>query len=211
MNSLRRFFGIGSRSRARSYESKEAVAIKLLAAKGDIRAKSLLGRMYFKGECGVPQDYAEAALWLFAASEAGDADAQGLLGMALEQGLGVSCDYAKAAELYAKAAAQGVDAAAYFLGKLFLEGKGVPKDSTEAAKWFLKSAHAGNSGAQGILIALYLYGEGLPENSEEAYFWALVADRAKYPPALQLATEIAATLSSEKREEIKERARFWNP
>ncbi|VVP60468.1 hypothetical protein PS850_06207 [Pseudomonas fluorescens] len=145
---LARRAGASSGERQRPYETKDAIAIKVAAVNGDVRAKSMLGRMYFKGE-GVLQDHTEAAIWLHGAAEAGDADAQGLLGMAYEEGLGVSRDYSKAAELYRKAAEQGIDAAAYFLGNLFLEGKGVAKDSATAAKWFLASAQAGNTGAQG--------------------------------------------------------------
>lgn len=211
MNFFRKWFGVGrSNTPARPFETKEAVAIKVAATKGDVCAKSMLGRMYFKGE-GVPQNYLEAAIWLNAAAEAGDADAQGLLGMAYEEGLGVGQDFSKAAALYRKAAEQGADAAAYFLGKLFLEGKGVAKDATAAAKWFLTSARAGNTGAQGVLLALYMYGEGVPVNVQESYFWALLAAREKHPLALQLIPEIASTLTSQRRAETEQRVRDWKP
>ncbi len=204
-------FSVGrTNTPARPFETKEAVAIKVAATKGDVRAKSMLGSMYFKGE-GVPQNYLEAAFWLNAAAEAGDADAQGLLGMAYEEGFGVDQDFSKAAALYRKAADQGVDAAAYFLAKLFLEGKGVAKDTTVAIKWFLTSARAGNTGAQGVLLALYMYGEGVPVNAQEAYFWALLAAREKHPLALQLMPKITSTLTSQRRAEIEQRVRDWKP
>lgn len=219
MNFIRKWFGVGrSNTSARSFKTLEAesikvvaAAIKVAAAKGDTRAKSMLGRMFFNGE-GVPQNYLEAAFWLNAAAEAGDADAQGLLGMAYEEGFGVGQDFSKAAVLYRKAADQGDDAAAHFLAKLFLEGKGVAKDARAALKWFLMSARAGNTGAQGELLALfYAYGEGDPVYAQEAYFWALLAAREKHPVALQLMPEIASTLTSQRRAEIEQRVRNWKP
>lgn len=219
VNFFRKWFGVGrSNTPARSFETLEAesitavaAAIKEVAAKGDTRAKGILGRMYFNGE-GVPQNYLEAAFWLKAAAEAGDADAQGLLGMAYEEGFGVGQDFSKAAALYRKAADQGVDAAAYFLAKLFLKGKGVAKDATAALKWFLTSARAGNTGAQGeLLVLFYAYGEGDPVYAQEAYFWALLAAREKHPVALQLMPEIASTLTSQQRAEIEQRVRDWKP
>jgi TPR repeat protein len=207
MRFFRKLFGGAPVNRATSYDSKEVMAVKFLAMKGDVRAQSLLGRMFFKGDSGVIQDYTEALLWLRAASDSGDADAQGTLGMAYENALGVGQDFVEAAKLYAASAAQGNDAAAFFLGKLFLEGKGLPKDSTEAAKWMLKSAKAGNNGAQGVLMILYFDGVGVPKDIEEAFFWALLASRKENPAALSLLPEIANMLSSTKREEIIERAR----
>ena len=58
-------------------------------------AQSKLGEMYAKGQ-GVPQDYAQAALWYRKAADQGDTDAQSKLGEMYAKGQGVPQDYAQA-------------------------------------------------------------------------------------------------------------------
>jgi TPR repeat protein len=46
---------------------------------------------------GVPQDYAQAAIWYRKAAEQGSAEAQFNLGLLYDNGLGVPLDYSQAA------------------------------------------------------------------------------------------------------------------
>jgi hypothetical protein len=90
--------------------------------------------MFLIGQ-GVPQDYAEAAVWFRKAAEQGYAYAQSMLGHAYENGQGVPQDYAQAALWYGKAAEQGDALAQWSLGTLYEYGHGVPQDYAEAYFW----------------------------------------------------------------------------
>ena len=82
------------------------VACRVAAEAGYADAQYSLGYMYSTGE-GVPQDYAEAAVWYRRAAEQGDTSAQVNLGYMYDMGQGVAQDYAEAAVWYRRAAEQG--------------------------------------------------------------------------------------------------------
>lgn len=69
-----------------------AARVIRLAARGDLRSQTLLGRMYATGR-GVPQDYFEAAKWYYRAADRGDPRAQFELGLLYNIGKGVRRDY----------------------------------------------------------------------------------------------------------------------
>ena len=67
---------------------------------------------------GVKQNYNEAAKWYHLAAEQGDANAQYVLGVLYENGLGVEQSNTEAAKWYRKAAEHGDTFAAKRLAKL---------------------------------------------------------------------------------------------
>ena len=71
------------------------------------------------------------AIWQGAA-DAGDAEAQTVVGEIYEKGLGPTPDYARAADWYRKAADQGHARAQFNLGTLYEQGLGVEKDPLQA-------------------------------------------------------------------------------
>jgi hypothetical protein len=71
------------------------------------------------------------AIWQGAA-DAGDAEAQTVVGEIYEKGLGTTPDYAHAADWYRKAADQGHARAQFNLGTLYEQGLGVEKDPLQA-------------------------------------------------------------------------------
>jgi uncharacterized protein len=71
------------------------------------------------------------AIWLGSA-QAGDAEAQTVVGEIYEKGLGTAPDYARASEWYRKAADQGHSRARFNLGTLYEQGLGVEKDALQA-------------------------------------------------------------------------------
>ena len=81
-------------------------------------------------------------------ANAGDADAQWLLGLAYADGQGVPQDYAQAAAWYRKAADQGLADAQTNLGVAYYKGEGVPQDFVQAAAWYRKAADQGDADAQ---------------------------------------------------------------
>jgi hypothetical protein len=73
-------------------------------------------------------------------AEAGDREAQGIVGEIYERGLGVAPDYAAAAKWYRLAAEAGSTRAQINLGHLLEAGLGVPPDPRAAVDWYARAA-----------------------------------------------------------------------
>jgi TPR repeat protein len=114
---------------------------------------------------------ADAGTTLQARAQAGDAQAQYLLGVAYNRGDGVPQDYAQAALWYRRAADQGDVNAQYNLGVVYGLGQGVPQDSVQAAAWTRKAADQGDASAQYNLGTYYSIGQGVPQDYAQTVFW----------------------------------------
>ena len=126
-------------------QSSEDIRItRQLAKQGDARARFMVGLMYLQGRGGVPQDYAQAAVWFRLAADQGDASAQYSLGNIYREGEGVPQDDVQAVKWFRLAADQGNGPAQYNLGDMFAQGKGVPQDDVQAMKWYRLAADQGN-------------------------------------------------------------------
>jgi TPR repeat protein len=108
---------------------------------------------------------------LKAKAEAGDAEAQFLLGRRYARGEDVAKDLAEAARWYRKAADQNHPKAQNSLAICYTEGYGVPKDPVEAAKWWRKAADQNHPGAQYALGVCYARGRGVAKDPVEAVKW----------------------------------------
>jgi len=106
---------------------------------------------------------------------AGNGDAQFMLGVMHENGLGVARDLAAAASWYAKAARAGIASAQYNLAVFYQLGKGVAKDPGQALYWFRKAAEQGHSRAQNNLGTIYFTGAGVTRDPIEAWKWLTLA------------------------------------
>jgi TPR repeat protein len=104
-------------------------------------------------------------------AEAGDANAQHLLGCCYARGEGVGKDEKKAFEWFTKSANQGHVEAHTSLGFCYLVGIGVEIDEKEAVKWYTKSAEQGNARAQCYLGWCYSNGTGVAKDEKEAVKW----------------------------------------
>ena len=96
---------------------------------------------------------AQALADLRASAEAGDAEAQFILGGMYVTGVGVPQDAAEAVAWYRRAAEQGYARAQYNLGVIYAEGVAVPQDAAEAVAWYRRAAEQGNARAQSNLGA----------------------------------------------------------
>jgi len=101
----------------------------------------------------------------------GDAEAQYLLGISYEYGLGLQQDIKEAASLYRKSAESGHSIAQSIYGKCLMDGKGVPKDESQGFIWLEKSAEQGNTFGESQLGACYWYGVGTPKDPKKAATW----------------------------------------
>ncbi|MBW1892130.1 MAG: sel1 repeat family protein [Deltaproteobacteria bacterium] len=117
------------------------------AKQGDVKAQSVVGFMYRKGD-SVPQNYAEAFKWFTKAAGHGGRFAQYNLGIMYENGEGVPQNYAKAVKWYIKAAKQGLAEAQYTLGNMYANGKGIQNNYKKAYIWFSLASAQGDEKAK---------------------------------------------------------------
>lgn len=104
-------------------------------------------------------------------AEAGDAEAQYLLGVCYRDGRGVPQDTAEAVVWYRRAAEQGHDVGQARLGIAYLYGTGVRRNLSEAARWLQLAAEQNVPVAQSCLGMMYLYARGAPRDVPEAVAW----------------------------------------
>lgn len=102
-----------------------------LAEAGQASAQAAIGQMYLDGH-GVPQDPAQAAIWLEKSANGGNARARGQIGALYATGTGVTQDEMKASYWLLKAANQNVRQSQRFMVERFYYGLGVPKDITQS-------------------------------------------------------------------------------
>lgn len=151
-------------------------------------------------------DYAKALAALQPAAEAGNPNAQYLLGTMYDFGYGIAVDHVKANEWYLKAAQQGQDDAQFNLGISYQIGEGIAKNMLLSVCWIAKAAANGDDDAMGVLTqyaqrnipeAQYalaqIYRDGVtlhnnydlyPSESDNS---AIAADKAKYEQWLKRA------------------------
>ncbi len=116
----------------------------------------------------------------------GDTEAQFVLGLLHNDGVGVPLDYEKAFFWYQKAAQQNHIDAQYNLAHLYLSGNGVEKDLTQAIHWWQKAAQNGHVRAQYNLGFAYFQGIGIQQDSQRALIWMRKAASKNDARALKL-------------------------
>ena len=114
--------------------------LRKAVASGSREAQATLGKLYFRGTVGQPQDFAQAAALLRPAAEKNDANASYYLALMYKNGLGVPQD-SSAAAFWLDVAAQGeVPAAMFLLANMLLSGDGVAKDDKKARSLIERAA-----------------------------------------------------------------------
>jgi TPR repeat protein len=154
-----------------TYSIQNAASCRKAAEQGDVEAQFNLGLFYFNGQ-GVPQDYAQAAVWYRKAAEQGNGRAQSALGQLYFYGQGVSQDYVQSATWFRKAAEQGDANAQDGLGWQYYSGHGVPQDFVQAVVWYRKAAEQGKADAQFTLSKLYYSGQGVEQDYVQVAEWS---------------------------------------
>jgi localization factor PodJL len=168
-------------------------ALRAAAAAGDPAAEYEIAIRYSEGR-GVPQSFAEAAIWLARAAERGLAPAQYRLGSLYEKGQGVKKDLAEARRLYLAAAQQGNGKAMHNLAVLYAVGLDGGPDYKTASQWFQRAADHGIADSQYNLGILYARGVGVEQNLVEAFKWFALAAQQGDKDAARKRDDIAARL-----------------
>lgn len=102
-------------------------------------------------------------------ANSGNADAQLLVGIMYQMGVGGEEHQADAAYYFRMAAEQGIASAQTYLGKCYLAGDGVPEDNNKAFEWFEKAAKQGDAEGQFQLGRCYEEGWGTEKIENLAY------------------------------------------
>ena len=166
-----------------------ATALRLLhplADRGDVRAQSTLGLLYYHGR-GVRKDDREAIKWFRTAAEQGDKRAQFHLGFMYAEGQVAPQDYAEAVKWYRLAADQGDAEALYNLGLAYAKGEGVLQNNVSAHVW--------------LNLAAARFPASDPRNPSEAMRNAAIRSRDL----------VASKMTPEEIAEAQKLAREWRP
>lgn len=167
-----------------------SMEIKDVDEHGNGDAQYKLGRMYYRGIGGVPQDCKEALNLFTKSAEQGIVGAQYELGLMYTEGIGVPEDYVQAYKWLSLAIAQGNkiakekrDAlekwmttlqfaeAQHRLGLMYYNGVGVPQDYKEAFNLLINVAEQGFAEAQYNIGMMYHNGECVKKDYVQAYKW----------------------------------------
>lgn len=90
----------------------------------------------------------------YTAALRGDREAQFLVGVIYERGIGVDQNLSSAAKWFEKSAFQGHVDAQYNIGLMYATGKGVAENQSEAKTWLKRAADQGDDDAEKLLAKL---------------------------------------------------------
>lgn len=141
------------------------------AESGDLHSELELAQLYSTGAKGIPENASEAATWLQAAANQGNASAEFHLGLLYQFGNGVEKSPATAIRWFQKAANRGSLLAEIQLADAYAAGQGVTQNYHKAAIWLLKAARQGDSSSQCAVGNLYFNGRGVPKSYTQAIAW----------------------------------------
>lgn len=177
-------------------------------------AAAAQGAAFHDGVTALQNKDFDGALAIFEPlAKQGNGDAEFMLGVMRENGLGVDKDLSAAAAWYRRAAEAGVASAQYNLGVFYQLGKGVPADPREALKWESRAAAQGHARAQNNLGTMYYTGAGVVRDTVEAWKWLTLASRGLHGEARDLALRniaaIEKEMSADDLAEAKRRVAEW--
>jgi len=113
-------------------------------------------------------DYPQAYEILLPLAEAGNAEAQKIIGIMYDYGQGVEKDKRAALDWFIRSAEQGQPAVQYQVGAKYFRGDGIQQDYGEAARWWEKAAAGGQVDAQFNLGLMYYRGLHVPRDHKRA-------------------------------------------
>lgn len=125
-------------------------------------------------------DYAAAVPALLKLAQAGNVEAQRILGGIYLAKVSPP-NYLEGIKWTRKAAEGGDAAAQYNLGLAYLRGVGVTADAKEAAGWVDKAARQGNAAAEDCVGVMYYMGLGVDVDQLTAWQWLLAAAKQGLP------------------------------
>ena len=182
-----------------------AEQFRAAASKNHILSQLELGKLIIADpKLGAPK---EAAGYFRSAAEAGDPEAQSLLGRMYLDGEGLEQSDKKAFKWISLAAEQNEPYALDYLGYMYYEGKGTEKSFEKALECFVRSAEEGNPEGAFNAGSMYLQGEGTDKDLSKAEEYFLIAADSGDPMALTELAKIYLKTDSARIPEIDRRFR----
>lgn len=108
---------------------------------------------------------------ILVAAEKNNIQAQLVLGIMHEQGIGVALNDTRSAYWWQRALDNGYVDIAKALGSMYMSGRGVPLDYKKGMELYLLAAEHGNPHAIKFIALGYKRGLGLPQDDEKAAAW----------------------------------------
>ncbi|MBF0368038.1 MAG: sel1 repeat family protein [Magnetococcales bacterium] len=199
----------------------ESYALELfqeVAEKGDARAQSILGSLYYYG-VGLPQSEAKAFQWYRAAAEGGEGLAQFNLGVMYYNGEGTNRNRYEALKWFHKVSDQGmqldetvpdvVSWAQLKLGFMYHDGKVTAPNDVEALYWFRRAADRGVPLAQYMLGQMFHKGRGAPQDAVRAFMWYELATLSGNKEAKQGRSQILDQLTPGQIDQGRQMTEEW--
>ncbi len=112
--------------------------------------------------------FGRAMQFLFPFAEQGDRQAQHLVAIMYQNGLGTVPNELAAYKWMRASAEQGYGLAQHGLGFMYLHGECAARNGEKAAAWFRKAADQGLQGSLTTLAMMYAEGNGVPQDKVEA-------------------------------------------
>ena len=112
---------------------------------------------------------------ILVAAEKNNIQAQLVLGIMHEQGIGVALNDTRSAYWWQRALDNGYVDIAKALGSMYMSGRGVPLDYQKGMELYLLAAEHGNPHAIKFIALGYKRGLGLPQDDEKAAAWGAKA------------------------------------
>ena len=112
---------------------------------------------------------------ILVAAEENNIQAQLVLGIMHEQGIGVALNDTRSAYWWQRALDNGYVDIAKALGSMYMSGRGVPLDYKKGMELYLLAAEHGNPHAIKFIALGYKRGLGLPQDDEKAAAWGAKA------------------------------------
>jgi localization factor PodJL len=128
-----------------------------------------------------------------------------------EKGEGVPRDMAASRSWTEKAAIGGNVKAMHDLAVFYAEGDAGPQSYAAAVEWFRQASDMGLVDSQYNLAVLYEQGLGLTQDKAEAAYWYEIAGRGGDQDAARRARAMFSDMPGGQAEQIKRRARAFNP
>lgn len=153
--------------------------LRPLAIRGNAKAQTKLGDIYYAGHGGTRKNYAEAFKWYRKAAIQGNHNGQFSLAIMYELGRGTSRNSGEAEKWFIRSANQGNQYAQTALGIMYERRK----QYKAALKWYVKGAKQKNKTAYYKIGLFYERGYGLAKNRSKAISWYRFSAKRGYQKA----------------------------
>ena len=123
---------------------------------------------FASGMAAFEAKYFSRAMQLLSRLSEKDAQAQHMLAIMYQNGLGTVENPKMAIKFMTLSAEQGYPLAMHGLGFMYMQGECLEKDSIKAVEWFEKAAEQGMQGSLTTLAMMYEQGDGVEKDTEKA-------------------------------------------